>query len=194
MKKLTYSLFILFCAFAMTLTAQAASKEIAGVEVPDTITVDGHELKFNGGGIRSKWFMSLYVGSLYLPEKTDNSNEVIGGDKPMAITLDIVSGMITSERMSDATIEGFENATSGNMEPIQEDVDAFMKNFEEEIKEGDHFRIAYLPEEGVVVYKNGEKTGTVKGGMDFKQALFAIWLGDTPAQESVKQAMLGKEG
>lgn len=192
MKKLICSIFILFCAFS--LTAHSASKEIAGVEVPDTITVDGHELKFNGGGIRSKWFMSLYVGSLYLPEKTDNPNEVIGGDKPMAITLDIVSGMITSERMTEATIEGFENATSGNMEPIQEDVDAFMKNFEKEIKEGDHFRIAYLPEEGVVVYKNGEKTGTVKGGMDFKQALFAIWLGDTPAQESVKQAMLGKEG
>jgi|AntDeeMinimDraft_4_1070355.scaffolds.fasta_scaffold00039_24 hypothetical protein len=190
MKKLIYSIFILFTAFA--LTAHAESKEIAGVKVPETITVEGNELNFNGGGIRSKWFMSLYVGSLYLPESTDNPNEVIGGDKPMAITLDIVSGMITSERMSDATIEGFENATSGNMEPIQEDVDAFMKNFEKEIKEGDHFRIAYLPEQGVVVYRNGEKTGTVKGGLDFKQALFAIWLGDTPAQESVKQAMLGK--
>ncbi|TDT43089.1 chalcone isomerase-like protein [Halospina denitrificans] len=191
MKKLICSVFILFCMFSVT--AQAESREIAGVEIPDTITVDGNELKFNGGGIRSKWFMSLYVGSLYLPEETDNPDEVIGGEQPMAITLDIVSGMITSERMTDATIEGFENATSGNMEPIQEDVDAFMKNFEKEIKEGDHFRIAYLPEEGVVVYRNGEKTGTVKGGMDFKQALFAIWLGDSPAQESVKQAMLGKE-
>lgn len=192
MKKLICSVFILFCMFAVT--AQAETREIAGVEIPDTITVDGNELQFNGGGIRSKWFMSLYVGSLYLPEKTDNPDEVIGGEQPMAITLDIVSGMITSERMTEATIEGFENATSGNMEPIQEDVDEFMKNFEKEIKEGDHFRIAYLPEEGVVVYRNGEKTGSVEGGMDFKQALFAIWLGDSPAQESVKQAMLGKEG
>ncbi len=94
MKKLISSIFVLFCVFSMT--AYAESKEIAGVKVPETITVEGQELNFNGGGIRSKWFMSLYVGSLYLPESTDNPNEVIGGDKPMAITLDIVSGMITS--------------------------------------------------------------------------------------------------
>lgn len=192
MRKLIYGVVALLCAFTTAVHAQDG-KEVEGVELPGTIEVHDQELKLNGAGLRSKWFMSLYVGGLYLPETSDDPNEIIGADEPMAITLDIISGMITSERMTEATLEGFENATDGNMEPIQEDVDEFMGVFEEEIKEGDNFRIAYLPEEGVVVYRNGERTGTVEGGMDFKQALFAIWLGDTPAQDSVKQAMLGKE-
>lgn len=192
MKKLICSVLVLFWAFALTAHAEDGM-EVKGVELPGTIDVHGNELKLNGAGIRSKWFMSLYVGGLYLPEKTDDVDAIISADEPMAITMDIISGMITSERMTEATLEGFENATQGNMEPIQEDVDKFMSVFEEEIKEGDHFRIAYLPDEGVVVYRNGERTGAVDGGMDFKQALFAIWLGDEPAQESVKQAMLGKD-
>ena len=33
--------------------------------------------------------------------------------------------------------------------------------------------------------------GTIRG-LDFKKALFAIWLGEKPADNSLKQGMLGK--
>jgi hypothetical protein len=37
---------------------------------------------------------------------------------------------------------------------------------------------------------NGLTVGTIPG-LPFKRALFAIWLGDKPADRSLKQAMLG---
>ncbi|MGM0435355.1 MAG: chalcone isomerase family protein [Pseudomonadota bacterium] len=191
MKQILTLAFALLCALAMT--AQAQEKTVEGVELPGTIEVAGNELSLNGAGVRSKWFMSLYVGSLYLPQEFDSAQAIVEADQPMAIQLDIISGMIDSENMTEATMEGFESSTGGNMEPIQDDIDAFMSLFEKEIKEGDQFKITYMPEEGIVGFKNGERIGTVDGGMDFKKAVFGIWLGDEPAQKSVKTAMMGEE-
>lgn len=164
---------------------------VKGVDVPGTLSVNGEELVLNGAGNRSRWFMNLYVGSLYLPENSSDADAIIAADEPMAITLHITSGMINSDRMTSATEEGFENATGGNTAPIREYIDQFMGVFEEEIEEGDIFNIAYVPDNGVKVYRNGEQTGEIDGGMAFKQALFGIWLSDSPAQGSLKEAMLG---
>ena len=61
-----------------------------------------------------------------------------------------------------------------------------------EFKEGDKIYFDYVPSKGVKIYKNGDLKGTI-AGLDFKKALFAIWLGTFPAQESLKNEMLGKE-
>ena len=39
-------------------------------------------------------------------------------------------------------------------------------------------------------YKNGKKRGVIEG-LAFKQALFGIWLGGVPADDSLKEEMLG---
>ncbi|MGL5395016.1 MAG: chalcone isomerase family protein, partial [Shewanella sp.] len=43
------------------------AKEVSGVQVADSITLDAQTLQLNGAGVRSKFFMDLYVGSLYVP-------------------------------------------------------------------------------------------------------------------------------
>ena len=52
------------------------------------------------------------------------------------------------------------------------------------------FDITYQPGKGVVAYKNGKEKGTIEG-MDFKKALFGIWLSNDPADDDLKEAMLG---
>ncbi|GAA3580853.1 MULTISPECIES: chalcone isomerase family protein [Marinobacter] len=173
------------------LSTPAMALTVEGVDVPDTYTAQQSELTLNGAGTRSKWFMDLYVGGLYTPQKASDAAAVINADEPQAITLHIISGLITSEKMTSATLEGFESATGGNLAPIQSDVNAFLDVFSEEIKEGDVFDLVYLPGEGVRVLKNGDARATV-GGLEFKKALFGIWLSDEPAQEDLKQKMLGQ--
>jgi len=109
----------------------------------------------------------------------------------MALRLQITSGMITSEKMTTATMEGFENATDDNITPIEPEIQSLLDTFKEEIKEGDVFTLVYIPKTGVKIYKNGKYQKTI-AGMPFKQALFAIWIGDDPAQGSLKKEMLGK--
>jgi chalcone isomerase-like protein len=173
------------------LSAPAMAVEIEGVDVPETYSAMGTELKLNGAGTRSKWFMDLYVGGLYVPSTIDDGQAIINADEPQAITLHIISGMITSDKMKSATMEGFENATDGDLAAIQSEVDAFLDVFSAEIQEGDVFDLVYLPGEGTRVLKNGEPKATI-GDLEFKKALFGIWLSDKPAQEDLKEKMLGQ--
>ncbi|MBP8650899.1 MAG: chalcone isomerase family protein [Deltaproteobacteria bacterium] len=164
--------------------------EVGKVNVPESITAGGSDLVLNGAGIRSKFGLKLYVGSLFLPQKSNDAQAIMAADEPMAIRLNIISGMITSEKMEDATREGFENATKGNIAPIKSEIESFIAVFKEPIKEGDTFDLVYVPAKGVEVYKNGEAKSVV-GNLEFKKALFGIWLCDKPAQKSLKEGMLG---
>ena len=183
-----------FASLVLTtvLSAPASAMEVDGVDVPETYSaMGGTELKLNGAGTRSKWFMDLYVGGLYVPSTIDDGQAIINADEPQAITLHIISGMITSDKMKGATMEGFENATGGDLSGIQNEVDTFLDVFSEEIVDGDVFDLVYLPGEGTRVLKNGEARETI-GGLEFKKALFGIWLSDQPAQKDLKEAMLGQ--
>lgn len=179
-------------ALSLMLVSSASALTLEGVKLPDTMSAGGTELQLNGAGVRDKWFIDLYVGGLYLSKAENNAQKIIGADEPQAISLHIVSGLISSEKMTDATLEGFEAATDGNMKPIQKEIDRFMAVFDDEINEGDVFAMTHLPGEGVQVSKNWKPQDTIPG-MAFKKALFGIWLSDDPAQEDLKEAMLGGE-
>lgn len=175
---------------AAALSAPVSALTVEGVEIPETYSMSNQQLTLNGAGTRSKFFLDLYVGSLYLPETGHDGAAILAADEPQVISLHIISGMITSERMTKATREGFEASTGGNLSAIQEDVDRFMGVFRDEIREGDVFDLAYLPGQGVQIFKNGDLKDTI-GGLTFKKALFGIWLSDHPAQKDLKKKMLG---
>ena len=148
-------------------------------------------LKFNGAGIREKYFLDMYVGSLYLSEKSQDKNKIMNTDETMAITLDIVSSLITSEKMITAVDEGFKSSTNGNIASIESKINTFKAIFKKEIKKGDHFVIAYEKGKGVVVTKNGKAEEAIPG-LAFKKALFGIWFCNKPADIDLMNGMLGK--
>ncbi|CAM4011141.1 MULTISPECIES: chalcone isomerase family protein [Flavobacterium] len=174
-----------------TMTSLQAQKTVSGVKLDENITVEGKNLTLNGAGIREKFWIDLYVGSLYLPKKSSNASEIINSNDAAVIKLDIVSGMITSEKMISAVDEGFQNATGGKTDALKTKIDQFKSFFKDEFNKGDSFIIANVPGSGVVVYKNGTKKGTIDGA-DFKKALFGIWLSGKPADKDLKNSMLGK--
>jgi len=167
-----------------------AQKEISGVTPAKTISIANKELTFNGAGLREKYFLDLYVGSLYVTTKSKDAATIMNADESMAITLDIVSGLISSEKMIDAVNEGFEKSTNENTAPFKDKIESFKAAFKEEITEGDHFVIAYIKGSGTEIHKNGKKIKTIEG-LEFKKALFGIWLCDEPADEDLKEGMLG---
>ena len=179
---------LLLVAFTGFFSANA-QQTVSGVKVDSKLTVEGENLLLNGAGIREKMWIDLYVGSLYLPAKSSNAKDILDSKEAATIKLDIVSGMITSEKMISAVNEGFENATNENTAPLKAKIDKFKSFFKEEIKKGDVFVISNVPGTGVVVLKNGVKKGTIEGH-DFKKALFGIWLGAKPADKDLKAGML----
>lgn len=187
MKKQVITL-LLLVATVFTVNAQ---KTVAGVKLDAKMSLEGQNLILNGAGTRVKMFMDMYVGALYVEKKSANAAEIMNSKEGAAIKLNIVSGLITSDKMVSAINEGFENATGKKTAPLKAKIDKFKGFFKEEIKKGDVFIIINVPNEGVVVYKNGVKKGSIDGH-DFKKALFGIWLCDKPADKDLKDEMLGK--
>jgi hypothetical protein len=141
--------------------------------------------------VREKLFLDLYVAGLYTVTPSHDAQKIINADEPMAISLHIVSSLISSKKMQEATLEGFEKATQHNTAPIQHAIDAFIGVFNEPIVKNDMYELIYTPAKGVTIYKNKEFKRTIEG-LEFKQALFGIWLGDAPAQESLKEDLLAE--
>lgn len=185
MKKLT----TLLIAIALIINANAQIT-IEDVTLAPSFQADENNLILNGGGLREKYFLDLYVGGLYVTNKTSDAQKIIAADEAMAIQLNIISNLITSEKMIESTEEGFKKSTKGKQEEMRADINSFMDSFKEEIKDGDVFDIVYIPSVGVNVYKAGKKVKTV-GDLKFKQALFGIWLCDDPADDDLKEGMLG---
>jgi len=181
----------LIISLLITVLTANAQKKIGGIEIPTKVNFNETNLELNGAGVRSKYMMDMYVGGLYLTAKNDNGIIVMNDDKTMAIKLHIVSSLITTKKMVDAVDEGFKKSTKGKQADLKAEIDKFKAVFSPEIKENDVYDFVYIPEKGTVIYKNSKPTVTIKG-LEFKKALFGIWLCSEPADTGLKAAMLGK--
>ncbi|MDT8346474.1 MAG: chalcone isomerase family protein [Flavobacteriaceae bacterium] len=182
------ALFLLF-----SYSSHAQNFEVSGVEVPATINVNNEKLSLNGAGIRSEFWIDLYVGSLYVPNKSSKASDYITSDNNISIHLNIVSKLVTSKKMVEAVEEGFDKATDGNTGKLRKRIDQLKAYFmDDPIVKGDHIELNYhASKQSTEVKKNGKALGIIEG-LDFKQGLIAIWLGDDPADSKLKKAMLGQ--
>lgn len=182
---------ILFSALFFALASNAQVR-VGGAALPEHEEFSEERLVLNGAGIREKFWINLYAAGLYLDQKSKDANYVLESNRPAAIKLHILSDLITSKKMVEAVTEGFQNSTDGNTAPIQREIDKLLGFFEEDIGKNDVFDLVYLPTKGLVAYKNGIEKGVVKG-KDFKKAFFGIWLSNRPADDDLKEKLLGED-
>jgi hypothetical protein len=180
---------LVLCLFLLLMASVVSAKEIGSVIMPDTLTAGSDTLLLNGAGVRSKFFVKVYVCGLYLKNKSGDANAIINADEPMALRINIISKYISSDMMEEVTREGFHNSTNGNTAPFKDKIDMFVATFSDNIRNKDVYDIIYIPAEGLKVYKNKVLKTTTKD-LEFKKVLFGIWLGKKPADSSLKSAML----
>jgi len=183
MKKVIIFLISLF------IISSLSSLEIGKVNLPDEMSLENDTLILNGAGLRKKLIIKVYAAGLYLPEKSNNSNTILDEDKPMAIRMHFIYKSVSEVKLIKAWNEGFELA--GTSEELQPKIDIFNSYFSEAANKGDIYDIIYEPGIGTSVYIKGELKGTIEG-LDFKKAVFGIWLGDKTSLPKLKVALLGQ--
>ena len=72
--------------------------EVAGVKVADKAKVGASELVLNGAGIRTRAVFKVYVGALYLAEKTSAAAEALRKGERVALLLRDLRAATTSVR------------------------------------------------------------------------------------------------
>jgi len=170
----------------------AASVTIDGVEIPDTLTVanGGPALVLNGAGVREKLFLDIYIGALYLPEKSGDAQAILAGTGPACVVMHFLYKEVSREKITESWKNGLAaNHTATEMQAFQPQLDKFNALFPT-MHRGEVIRICYLPGAGTEVRINGEPRGTVEGEAFF-HGLLGIWLGSHPVSNDLKQGMLG---
>ncbi|NLB66731.1 MAG: chalcone isomerase [Lentisphaerae bacterium] len=162
--------------------------------------VQAADLVANGSGLRTKPLLgALYELELRVPPALQGADAkaLIEADEPMQMVLTLKSGLITRKRFVETTTDGFAKAARSGYQAAE--TGAFLAQFDNtEFRKGDIVLMTYGPDGLATVYRqlDAEGGGTDTSlatipGLELKKALFAIWLGDTPAQASLKNALLG---
>jgi len=186
MKRITLA--ALLCWFSATVFAA----ELSGVFVEDRIeTADGQTLVLNGVGLREQFWVDVYVGSLYLAEKSADVARILSTPGPWRVQLDFVYKEVSRDKLLDAWREGFEgNQSAETLAMLNDRIERFYGFFTGSAVAGDQYAFDYSPATGVRISRNGETLGTIEGD-DFRTALLEIWLGNKPADKQLKKGMLG---
>lgn len=183
---------LLLALCILVTSQQITGKEIDGVDVPDTISPQGgsETLVLNGAGIRKKFFMSIYVGALYLQAKSPDELAITSDTGPATVDMHITYSEISKKKITGGWEDGLKaNIDREQLEALRPRLDQFNKLFKA-VHKGDVIRISYLPDTGTEVRINGEWRGVVEGN-DFFRALLKVWLGSRPISNSLKKDMLG---
>ena len=171
-----------------------AALEVAGVKFDDKAKVGAGDTVINGAGMRKRAFFKVYAIGLYLPQKVTAAAEALNakGAKRIAI---VTLRDLTAEQFVDALIEALKNNhDEATMKTLQPKVDQFRTTMLTigNAPEKSVVNLDWLPETGTRLTFNGAQKGADIAGEDFYRALLRIWLGDKPAQDDLKEHLLGK--
>jgi hypothetical protein len=156
--------------------------------------VAGKTLVRNGAGIRYKAIFKVYTAGLYLESRADTTEGVLNlaGPKRMAITM---LRDIDSKELGKLFARGIEdNMEKGSFAKLIPGVIRMSKVFSDHkvLKEGDTFELNWVPGTGTVLTVKGVDEKEPFKEPEFFDALLRIWLGPSPADWKLKEALLGK--
>jgi hypothetical protein len=178
---------LIVCSLAL-FALPAVAKEKAGVNLAESQTIDGKDVKLNGMGIRKKFFFKVYVAGLYLETPSKDPATIISSDQVKQMDIHMVRD-VSKAKFLEALNEGFEKNAHDQM-PAFKDRLAKMAAVIPDLKEGQTVIITYVPGKGTHIKGPTGQEVTLEG-KDFAEAMFAVWLGKFPADDGLKKDLLG---
>jgi len=188
------SLIMAFSVLSSVLFSTSVNaRQLDDVTLPDKVTVDGTDvvLQLNGMGYRTKFVFDIYVGGLYTESRVESRNAVQALKGPKRVVMHMVYDEVERKKIINGWIDGFEdNNNDEQLEKLQARLNIFNSYFPD-LKKNDVLLFDYIPATGTRVTINGEVKGVIEGA-DFYSALLDVWLGEEPADDDLKDAMLGE--
>ncbi|MFT7775831.1 chalcone isomerase family protein [Roseateles sp.] len=173
--------------------AQAQAVEVANVKYEQTLDLAGQKLQLNGAGIRYKFVVKVYTAGLYLTHKAGTTQEVLATPGPKRIHIQMLRD-IDGNELGKLFTKGIEaNVTR---DEFAKSINGVLKLSEvfasrKQLNSGENFSVDYVPGIGSTVLLNGKPIGETIKEPEFFSALLRIWLGDKPADDGLKDSLLG---
>jgi hypothetical protein len=165
---------------------------VSGVEFPDIIEKENVPLTLNGLGVRYKWFVKVYAAALYLPQRSDQAEDVLQSDEVKQIRMHFLYKKVSKQKLLATLEKGFQdNLSAKELEDLSDHIEQLRALFKTAYK-GDEVILNYVPNSGTEIIFNGESQGVIPG-LEFHQAILRVWLGAKPADKKLKERLLGIE-
>ena len=184
----------LLAAAALLLAASAgAQMTVSGVKFDETTDLRGAKAQLNGAGVRYKAIFKVYAAGLYLPKKAGTTEEVLAipGAKRMSITMlrEIDTGEL-GKLFTRGVEDNMDKAAFSKIIPGVIRMSQIFSDFKK-LNPGENFMIDWVPGTGTVITVKGVPQGEPFKEPEFFNALLRIWLGPSPADWKLKEALLG---
>jgi hypothetical protein len=172
----------------------APAAELEGVQMPAADTVEGRAVALNGMGVRVRRVVlvpvKVYVAGLYLEQRSTDAARVVASEQVKQMRLVMLRDLSRAD-VSAAIAEGVQRAAGPRWSAVSARVERLSALIPDAAR-GEQIRLTYVPGQGTRVSTGpAAAAGPPIEGADFAAVLFAVWLGDQPADPDLKRALLG---
>ena len=165
------------------------------------LDIQASPLQLNGGGVRQQAGSDLYTASLYLDKKLATAADILGnpGAKQLRV---VMLRDVSAAEMGDLLARGMvANASDDELHRLVPALFSLGEMFGEQKKlvAGDSFHIDWQPgkDMSIRIYSGaraGQGAPTVQSfsHSELPGVMLRLWLGATPADQNLKNALLGQ--
>ncbi|MFZ2736774.1 MAG: chalcone isomerase family protein [Burkholderiaceae bacterium] len=185
---------IISTCLALLLAAPTLAATLEGLRFEDRTQLAGTELKLNGLGLRSVFFIKGYVIGMYLNGKASNLQEAGATAGPKRLHIRLLRD-VSAEDFKKSMVAGIQKNVSEDQMLALRDRIRMLEHAIDSIgtaKVGDTLMLDYVPERGTTLSQNDVARGSAIQGVDFYNAILAIYLGENPVDRNVKKGLLSQ--
>ena len=161
--------------------------EIAGIDLPDHLTIGKKACELAGAGVRKKLFIKVYAAGFYI-EKPADFDELVNADREKAVLMHFVYRKVAIGKLNKAWRDGFAKNTPDAGPDLKKRMNEFIGLFRDHAVSSDRILLTYQPGQGTTVAFNEQQLGTITGH-DFNRALMKVWFGENPADLGLKNSV-----
>ena len=189
-----------FHARASTLLAMLALSTAAlamptGTHFEPNVQLLATKLQLNGAGTRFRTIFKVYDMALYTTKKVGTPEELLALPGPKRLQFTALRELPGTD-LGRLFIKGMsENAPRDVMQRHTLSTTRLIEIFSgrSKLMPGDTFAMDFMPGKGTQFYIQGQAQGEPVGDAEFFGMVLNIWVGASPADRALKEALLGHE-
>lgn len=180
-------------SLALALAAPGALAAGTSTKFDPAAEVRGTRLQLNGAGTRFKAIFRVYDMALYTTKKVGTAEELLALPGPKRLSF-VALREIPGTDLGRLFVKGLsENSPEEQVRKHTVSTTRFIEIFSGRSKlvAGDTFAMEFVPGKGTQFFIVGQPQGEPVGDDEFFQMVLKIWVGASPADRQLKDALLG---
>jgi hypothetical protein len=178
---------------ALPLRARGQTREVEGFRFEPTVRQGGVDLMLNGVGVRRRFFLSVYVAGLYVPQRSNSAETLLVQTGPRRMAMRFARDVEADLFMTSLSAGMAKHYSAEQLARWRGQIDTLTTVIRTMVlaRRADAISWDYTPEDGGRIMQNSTPRLPAIPGEDFYNAVLRVWLGQHPADVDLKRGLLG---